>query len=131
MLSRRRWLQAAKRNPRIRPGWPVWPHALPDHMAHIGQWYHAISDLTRLSILEFLSQRERFVTELQQILDVPQSTISYHLKVLRESGLVRAHREGRRKYFGLRVDTLEYMSQFPRVIGPGKHVGICPLTCCR
>jgi len=100
-------------------------------MAHIGQWYHAMSDLTRLSILEFLSQRERCVSELQQILGASQSTVSYHLKVLRESGLVREHREGRRKYFGLRPDTLEYMSQFPQVIGPGKHVGTCPLTCCR
>ena len=100
-------------------------------MAHVGQWYHAMSDLTRLSILEFLSQRERCVTELQQILGAPQSTVSYHLKVLRTSGLVREHREGRWKYFGLRADTLEFMSQFREVIGPGKHVGTCPLTCCQ
>ena len=100
-------------------------------MAHVGQWYHAIADLTRLSILELLSQRERYVGELQRIVDAPQSTISYHLKVLRESGLVREHREGRRKYFGLRADTLEYMAQFPQVIGPGKHVGTCPLDCCQ
>lgn len=138
-MSRRYWLRAARlqgpqfaqRNSRIRPGWPIGPHDLPVHMAHVGQWYHAFSDLTRLSILEFLSQRERYVTELQRIVGAPQSTISYHLKVLRESGLVRERREGRRRYFGLRMDTLEYMAQFPHVIGPGKHVGTCPLTCCQ
>ncbi|HXO85058.1 MAG TPA: metalloregulator ArsR/SmtB family transcription factor [Gemmatimonadales bacterium] len=90
-----------------------------------------MSDPTRLAILEFLSQRERCVGELQQVMDAAQSSVSYHLKVLRESGLVREHREGRRKYFGLRADTLEYMAQFPHVIGPGKHTGTCPLTCCR
>ena len=130
-MSRRYWLQAAKRNTRIRPGWPVGPHHLPVHMAHVGQWYHAISDLTRLSILEFLSQRERYVGELHRIVGAPQSTISYHLKVLRESGLVRVHREGRWRYYGLRPETLEYMAQFPRVIGPGRHVGTCPLSCCQ
>ena len=130
-MSRRYWFQAAKRHPRIRPGWPIGPHHLPVHMAHVGQWYHAMSDLTRLAILEFLSQRERCVSELQQILGASQSNVSYHLRVLRESGLVREHREGRRKYFGLRADTLEYMSQFPQVIGPGRHVGTCPLTCCQ
>ena len=130
-MSRRYWFQAAQRRDPRSPGWPTGPHPLPIQRAHVGQWYHAMSDLTRLSILECLSQRERCVTELQQILDAAQSTVSYHLKVLRDSGLVREHREGRWKYFGLRADTLESMGKFPEVIGPGKHVGTCPLNCCR
>lgn len=130
-MTRRRWLKAAKRHPDILPGWPIGAHNSSLRMAHVGQWYHAMSDLTRLSILEFLSQRERYVTELQHFLDVCQSRVSYHLRVLRESGLVSEHREGRRKYYGLRADTLEYMSQFRRVIGPGRHVGTCPLSCCQ
>ena len=100
-------------------------------MAHVGQWYHAMSDLTRLAILQLLSQRERYVKEIQEILGDTQPVVSYHLKILREAGLVYEQRAGRYKYFGLRTDTLEYMSQFPQVIGPGKHVGTCPLACCR
>jgi ArsR family transcriptional regulator, arsenate/arsenite/antimonite-responsive transcriptional repressor len=130
-MSRRYLLRVAKKLPRIRPGWPIGPHPLAVEMAHVNQWFHAMSYATRTSILEFLSQRERSVTELGDVVGVPQSTVSYHLKVLRESGLVREHREGRRKYFGLHAATLEYMAQFPQVIGPGKHVGTCPLTCCR
>lgn len=130
-VSRRWWLKVARGNPRIRPGWPTSPHALPTHLAHVGQWYHAMSDLRRLSILQLLSQRERYVTEIQEILGDTQSLVSYHLKVLRDAGLVYEQRVGRRKYFGLRTDTLEYMAQFPHVIGPGKHVGTCPLTCCQ
>lgn len=104
---------------------------MPVQIAHVGQWFHAISDTTRLAILEFLSQRERCVTELQQVLGAAQSSVSYHLRILRESGLVRERRDGRWKYFSIRVDTLEHMSTLSQVVGPGKHVGTCPLTCCR
>jgi len=97
----------------------------------VGQWYHAMSDLTRLSILQLLSQRERYVAEIQDILGDTQSLVSYHLKVLRDAGLVYEQRVGRRKYFGIRAETLKYMAQLPQVIGPGKHVGTCPLTCCQ
>jgi len=83
-----------------------------------------------MSILEFLSHRERSVTELQRATGVPQSTMSYHLKVLRDSGLVRERRDGRWKFFALRPDTLAHMSEFSERIGPGKHEW-CPLTCCR
>ena len=128
---RRRWLlRMAKNWPRIRAGLPPLPHALHLEMAHVAQWFHAASDTTRLSILEFLSQRERSVSELAQIVSAPQSTISYHLKVLNESGLVDEHPHGRHTYYSLRGDTLENMIVFTRSVGPGAHKGTCPLTCC-
>lgn len=130
-MHRRTLLRIATKMPRIQPGWPIGPHPLPIEMAHVNQWFHAISVSTRTAILELLSQRERCVTELQQILDAPQSTVSYHLKVLRDSGLVRERREWRWKYFTLRAQTLEHMATLSDVIGPGKHVGTCPLHCCR
>ena len=130
-MQRRSLLEVAKKFPRIGPGWPIHPHPSAVAMAHVNQWFHVISESTRTAILELLSQRERYVTELQQILDAPLSTVSYHLKVLRESGLVREQRVHRWKYFSLREDTLEHMSLYTRVIGPGKHVGTCPLDCCR
>jgi len=130
-MHRRSLLKVAKKLPRIGPRWPNYPHPSAVAMAHAHQWFHAISESTRTAILELLSQRERCVTELQQILDAPLSTVSYHLKVLRESGLVHEQRAHRWKYFSLREDTLEHMSMFARVIGPGKHIGTCPLDCCR
>ena len=130
-MHRRRLLQVAKKRPRIGPGWPVTTHPIPIELAHVNQWFHAISEATRLQMLELLSQRERCVTEIRQILDAPQSTVSYHLKVLRDSGLVYERREWRYKYFALRDQTLQYMATFADRIGPGKHVGTCPLTCCQ
>jgi ArsR family transcriptional regulator len=49
----------------------------------------AVSEPTRLRIVNCLSAAPLFVSELQAILDVPQPTVSRHLKVLRDAGLVR------------------------------------------
>jgi len=54
----------------------------------------ALADPTRLLLLYALSDEACNVTELTQKLELPQPTISRHLKVLRESGLVRATRQG-------------------------------------
>jgi DNA-binding transcriptional ArsR family regulator len=54
----------------------------------------ALADSNRLVILYVLSDQPCNVTELTQRLDTPQSTVSRHLKVLRDGGLVRATRQG-------------------------------------
>lgn len=61
--------------------------------------FHALSDATRLSILEMLRDGERCVCELQEELDAAQSRLSFHLRVLREAGLVEDRREGRWSYY--------------------------------
>jgi ArsR family transcriptional regulator len=61
--------------------------------------FHALSDETRLSILELLQNGERCVCELTDALDVAQSRLSFHLKVLRDAGLVSDRREGRWIYY--------------------------------
>ena len=100
-------------------------------MAHVAQWFFAASDITRLYILELLSQRKRCVTELYQILGASQSSVSFHLKVLKTSGLISEYRDGRWKYYGLRGDTLEDMIAFARIVGPGGRKGTCALSCCQ
>lgn len=54
----------------------------------------ALSDPTRIFILYALNERSQNVTELTNELGVPQPTISRHLKVLRERGLVFTERQG-------------------------------------
>ncbi len=130
-MRRRALLRVGNRFLRNPNGLPRLPHPLPIDMARVAQWFHAASDTTRLGMLEFLSQRERCVSELQKILGVPQSSASFHLKVLMESGLVRQRREGRWKYYSLRGETLEYMIAFTRIVSPGEHAGTCPLSCCQ
>lgn len=61
--------------------------------------FHALSDETRLGILEMLQDGERCVCDLQGELDAAQSRLSFHLKVLREAGLVTDRKEGRWSYY--------------------------------
>ena len=54
----------------------------------------AMSDTTRIMILYLLSEKNMYVNEIADTLEQPQSTISRHLKVLRERGLVATERQG-------------------------------------
>jgi ArsR family transcriptional regulator len=54
----------------------------------------ALADPTRLILLYALAGQPRNVTELTQEIGIPQPTVSRHLKVLRDSGLVGAARQG-------------------------------------
>jgi ArsR family transcriptional regulator, arsenate/arsenite/antimonite-responsive transcriptional repressor len=68
--------------------------------------FHALSDETRLSILQRLRLGERCVCDLTDALDAAQSRLSFHLKVLKEAGLVTDRREGRWMYYTLNPEAL-------------------------
>jgi ArsR family transcriptional regulator, arsenate/arsenite/antimonite-responsive transcriptional repressor len=70
------------------------------------QLFHALSDSTRLSILQRLRFGERCVCDLTDALDAAQSRLSFHLKVLKDADLVSDRREGRWMYYTLNPDTL-------------------------
>ena len=68
--------------------------------------FHALSDSTRLSILEMLRSGERCVCDLQDELDAAQSRLSFHLRVLKDAGLVSDRKEGRWSYYTINPDAL-------------------------
>src|SRR5919107_3515339 len=68
--------------------------------------FHALSDETRLSILQRLRLGERCVCDLTDALDAAQSRLSFHLKVLKDAGLVNDRREGRWMYYTLNHEAL-------------------------
>ncbi len=63
--------------------------------------FHALSDETRVSIVGMLQDGEQCVCELQDALDAAQSRLSFHLKVLKDAGLVIDRKEGRWVYYSL------------------------------
>ncbi len=62
----------------------------------------ALNDAKRLLILHALRQGRYTVSELCEIIDVPQSNASQHLAVLRDRGLVEAERRGNTVVYSLR-----------------------------
>jgi ArsR family transcriptional regulator len=69
--------------------------------------FHALSDETRLSILRRLRFGERCVCDLTDDLDAAQSRLSFHLKVLKDAGLVTDRRDGRWMYYTLNLSSLK------------------------
>src|SRR5829696_315217 len=63
--------------------------------------FHALSDPIRIEVLEMLAQGERCMCDLTDALDVAQSRLSWHLRTLKEAGLVSDRREGRWSYYTL------------------------------
>jgi len=54
----------------------------------------ALSDPNRIKIIKMLQERELCVCEIQAVLDVSQSSVSKHLKILEDSELVNSRKEG-------------------------------------
>ncbi|MDX2192153.1 MAG: metalloregulator ArsR/SmtB family transcription factor [Gemmatimonadales bacterium] len=77
----------------------------PSHAA--ARQFHALSDPTRLHILELLRGGERCVCELTDALGAAQSRLSFHLKTLRDAGLVQDRKEGRWVYYALVPEAIE------------------------
>ena len=67
----------------------------------------ALADPTRSRILLALERNELTVNELQSILQLPQSTISRHLKVLSAEGWVEARAEGTSRHYRIATDNLD------------------------
>lgn len=72
----------------------------------------ALGDGIRLKMIKLLSQHEALcVCELQAAFDVGQPTVSHHLKILREAGLVDVSRRGTWAYYSLRRDAVKGLVQ--------------------
>jgi DNA-binding transcriptional ArsR family regulator len=61
--------------------------------------FNAVAEIRRREILSYLAVRERAVGDIVVTLRLAQPSVSKHLRVLRDVGLVRARREGRRMLY--------------------------------
>ena len=96
--------------------------------------FHALSDETRLAVLDMLGYGERCVCDLQSALDVAQSRLSFHLKVLKEAGLVTDRKDGRWSYYTLVPDALTEAHDIVHTLASPRATGHHTLTvlgrCC-
>jgi ArsR family transcriptional regulator len=61
----------------------------------------ALADETRQRILEILMEEERCVGDIVAAFDTTQPTISHHLNILKQFGLVTSRREGKQVYYAV------------------------------
>ena len=72
----------------------------------------ALSDHNRLKIIDILSCGEKCACDILEHFDFTQPTLSHHMKVLIESGLVEARREGLWNYYYLSIKNCNKLSIF-------------------
>ena len=106
-------------------------------MATMARRYQALSDPTRLRILDLLVGGERCVCQLTEATGAAQSRLSFHLKALLEAGLLRARRSGRWMYYSIDLQGidggasyLESLSQRTAEQAPMEHVCVEDGSCC-
>lgn len=88
--------------PKLRPDTdPADAEALMEQARKASDLLKALSHETRLLILCLLSEGEKSVSELEDILDMPQATVSQQLARLRFDRLVTARRDGRMIYYSI------------------------------
>ena len=87
-----------------------------------GQVFHALSDPTRLELIQRLAGGEQCVCDLTDALKTGQSRLSFHLKVLKDAGLIRDRREGRWMYYALNEEAFEEAAELIRMLKNGDSV---------
>jgi ArsR family transcriptional regulator len=76
-----------------------------------------LADETRLRIVEQLTDGEQCVCDLSDALEAGQSRLSFHLKTLKDAGLLLDRRDGRWVYYSLNEDTIKELRHFVGVMG--------------
>ena len=74
--------------------------------------FNAIAEPRRRHILELIGGDERSVTEIAKALELAQPSVTKHLQVLRDVGLVRVRRDGRRTMYRINAETLRTIHEW-------------------
>jgi ArsR family transcriptional regulator, arsenate/arsenite/antimonite-responsive transcriptional repressor len=97
---------------------PSMPVATSNRTERSIELFHALSDETRLEIVELLRGGERCVCELTDTLDAAQSRLSFHLRVLKDAGIVRDRKDGRWVHYELEPEAFEEIESLVSAMKP-------------
>jgi DNA-binding transcriptional ArsR family regulator len=78
--------------------------------------FEALGDPQRRTILQLLGERPRAVGELADELPVSRPAVSFHLRLLKDAGLVEERRQGTRRIYSLRAEGLEVVEKYLREV---------------
>ena len=84
--------------------------------------FKALGDRNRLKLLYLLMDGEKCVSDLLPFFDILQPTVSIHLLMLQDLGILKARRDGRRRYYSLASeDVLIQLDRFCERIDSSIH----------
>jgi ArsR family transcriptional regulator len=82
--------------------------------------FRALGDPTRLGIIEKLRGGEQCVCDLTDALEAGQSRLSFHLKCLKDAGVLRDRREGRWVYYALNPEAISEIESTIAALRPSR-----------
>ena len=72
----------------------------------------ALSDKNRVEIIKLLSEDELCACHLLEHFDIKQPTLSHHMKILKESGLINVTKKSTWSYYSINKETINKYTQF-------------------
>ena len=78
--------------------------------------FKAFCDVNRLQILELLRSGEKCSCVLLEDLHISQSTLSYHMKILCDSGIVVGREEGKWTYYGISEEGSQHAKELLQIL---------------
>lgn len=87
--------------------------------------FKALADETRLKVIDMLSCGELCACDLLDDLDISQSTLSYHMKILTDCNLVKSRKDGQWVRYSLENDKFEESLKFLQALYGEKEDCIC------
>jgi len=87
--------------------------------------FKALSDATRLKIIDMLSCDELCACVILEAFNITQPTLSYHMKMLTKVGLVNSRKEGSWVHYELNTDKFNELKGFLNIITLNKEDCIC------
>lgn len=79
--------------------------------------FKALSDPNRMKIFEMLSSQELCACKILDELHITQPTLSHHMSILTNSGLVKSRKEGQWMHYSLNTELVAEIRDFFDVIG--------------
>ncbi|MAL16942.1 MAG: transcriptional regulator [Balneola sp.] len=75
-------------------------------------FFKALNDATRREILDMLQDKDLSAGEIAEAFDISRPSISHHLEILKQAGLVDTERKGQFIYYSLNTTGLEDVTQW-------------------
>jgi len=105
------------------------PLGTDEELGQLARLFHALSDETRLRIVGRLLAGEQCVCNLTDALDAGQSRLSFHMKALKDAGLVTDRRDGRWIHYSLNHEALFRIGALLGTLAE-KAETVCGRKCC-
>lgn len=78
----------------------------------IANKFKALSDPNRVHILALIATEEKCACELLEVLNISQSTLSHHMKILTDTGIVNIRRDGKWSHYSISKKGIEEFNEY-------------------